>query len=138
MRNLITKAALTLATAGLLAGGLAVAVPTAALAADGCTQDSTGTLETKDGYAGRIIQLRYNPNSWCAWGRISNGRQGDHIWVDRSTDGGRTWQQLGWTTIAGATSTQRYTEAFYDGGNYVMRACGDAGFNTPITCTGWH
>ena len=41
----------------------------------------------------RIItdQALYPPSPDCSWGRISYAPRGAYIWVDRSTDLGRTW-----------------------------------------------
>ena len=83
---------------------------------------------------GRTIELRYSTEHRCAWGRIRNGSPGDDIWVDRSFDGGRTWQpQLGHREIN--TGTTQYTVAF-DDKQVLMRACGRVGLITK--CTGWY
>ncbi|WP_086824312.1 hypothetical protein [Allokutzneria sp. NRRL B-24872] len=48
------------------------------------------------------------------------------VWLDRSSDGGRTWKQMG----GGAGNTASYKHE-----NYKWRACiNDGGFK----CTGWH
>lgn len=86
-------------------------------------------------YAGRGVELRYDPKSRCAWGRIIDGQPGDHIWVDRSFDGGRTWQGLlGYNTIR--TGSSQYTTA-WDDRDVKMRACaGIPGVGNG--CTAWY
>jgi cell wall-associated NlpC family hydrolase len=84
---------------------------------------------------GRLIELRYSDASQCAWGRISNGNVADIIWVDRSSDGGATWEpQLGYTTIG--SGRDQHTNQFRDAG-VVTRACGMAGDRPDIACTDW-
>jgi hypothetical protein len=92
---------------------------------------------------GRKIELRYHPSSRCAWGRIRNGSPGDEIWVDRSNDGGHTWEpKLGAAKISGFTfPNKRYTEKYtvmFDNKNRLMRACGKAGNRAEIKCTKWY
>lgn len=85
---------------------------------------------------GRKIELRYHGSSRCAWGRISNGSPGDEIWVDRSFNGGQSWQpKLGATQIN--SGSQKYTVMYNNRGN-LMRACGKAGNRPEVRCTGWY
>ncbi|MFE7757727.1 hypothetical protein [Streptomyces sp. NPDC057429] len=37
------------------------------------------------------VELRYSPSAQCGWGRVF-GNPGTTVWVDRSSDGGSTWQ----------------------------------------------
>ncbi|MFE0257668.1 glycosyl hydrolase [Streptomyces sp. NPDC059010] len=134
------KIAATVSALAMTTGLLAMSgAATTASAADGCsTNVVTGTARSATGSKGQLFELRYNGsgNNTCAWGRVTNGAPGMHVWVDRSRDGGRTWEpQLGWREIAGGTSV--HTEAWRDPNGSVMRACGDSGYNTVITCTGW-
>ncbi len=127
------KTVASFAAAGLLAGGWLAANPSAASAADGCGQSNAKTARTASVFS-RLIELRANSNDVCAWGRISNGDPSDQVWVDRSYDGGNTWQQLSVTTIT--SGRDAFTEAFNDQG-HLMRACGKAGNRSEIACTVW-
>ncbi|MEU6389118.1 glycosyl hydrolase [Streptomyces sp. NPDC046939] len=124
-------------TTGLLAMSGAV---TTASAAEGCNTDPVlGTARSATGARGQLFELRYHGsgNNTCAWGRVTNGAVGMHVWVDRSHDGGRTWEpQLGIRRVDAGTSV--HTEAWPDRNGSLMRACGDSGDNTAITCTGWY
>ena len=127
------------AAAGLLSTAVAVAVtPSAAQAADNCTFDGPRTIATAY-VRSRGIELRANTppnrNQQCAWGRIVNGSPGDRVWVDRSWDGGNTWEQLGVETIltGGSKHTQAWNDAYKR-----MRACGHAaGYPSDVACTTW-
>ncbi|MEU2225877.1 glycosyl hydrolase [Streptomyces sp. NPDC012751] len=133
------KTAAALSAAALLSGLLTLAGAPAASAADGCNNDNGRTVRTAFGGRGQGIELRANGagDSTCAWGRIVGGAPGMHVWVDRSSDGGRTWEpQLGWREISSGGSV--WTEAWRDSNGKLMRACGDSGYNTAITCTGWY
>ncbi|MFF1518080.1 glycosyl hydrolase [Streptomyces sp. NPDC058305] len=123
----------------LMSGLFTAAGATTAGAADGCTNNSGLTQYTAFGTQGQGFELRRNGsgNNTCVWGRIVGGSPGMHIWVDRSNDGGRTWQgHLGEATITSGGSV--WTEAFADRNGQVARTCGDSGYNTPIRCTGWY
>ncbi|MCO8275821.1 hypothetical protein M1L60_35100 [Actinoplanes sp. TRM 88003] len=127
------------AAAGLLSTAVAVAVtPSPALAADGCTTTGARTIATVYTRS-RGIELRANTppnrNQQCAWGRILSGSPGDRVWVDRSWDGGDTWEQLSVTTIntGGSTFTEPWNDSFK-----LMRACGHAaGYPSQVACTRW-
>ncbi|GEM_PF-6207023 len=97
------------------------------------------TVRTEELF-GRKIELRYHSSSRCAWGRISNGSPGDEIWVDRSNNGGRTWEpKLGAAKISGPIfPNKRYTQKYtvmFDNKGRSMRACGKAGNRTKVECT---
>lgn len=80
------------------------------------------------------VELRYSPSVQCAWGRVF-GKLGTSVWVDRSTDGGATWQgKLGEATIT--SGTDAHTPEFDDHG-VLVRACADD-HNGNIHCTGWY
>ncbi|RPF33796.1 hypothetical protein [Streptomyces sp. TLI_185] len=134
------KVAATVSALVMTTGLLAMSGATTASAADGCNTDVvSGTARSATGGRGQLFELRYNGSgtNTCAWGRVTNGSPGMHVWVDRSSDGGRTWEpQLGWREIDAGTSV--HTEAWRDSNGKLMRACGDSGYNTPITCTGWY
>ncbi|QNP74210.1 C40 family peptidase [Streptomyces roseirectus] len=84
---------------------------------------------------GRLIELRYSDSTECGWGRISRGGVGDHIWVDRSADGGAHWEsQLGHTTITDGQDV--HTVQWRDSG-VVMRACGSVAGQPDVVCTTW-
>ena len=137
----------SVAAAVLLTGAVLAGTPQAAQAADPWTCPSGGnpavwnpdliiTPQPARFISGRKIELRYHTSTRCAWGRISNGVAGDQVWVDWSTNGGRDWRQLGVKSI-GSGGTQVYTTAFNDY-QVKMRACGNAGSPTNLTCTDWY
>jgi hypothetical protein len=135
------KLAATVSALAMTTGLLAMSgAGTTASAADGCnTNVVTGTARSATGARGQLFELRYNGSgtNTCAWGRVTNGFVGMHVWVDRSSDGGRTWEpQLGIRRVDAGTSV--HTEAWRDSNGKLMRACGDSGDGTAITCTGWY
>lgn len=135
-----TRAAVLVATATLLTGlGGTVAATSAAAAgtsaAGSCTFAHAKTVKTAK-VDSINIQLRYSTSTRCAWGRIYNADPGDKVWVDRSSNGGRTWDgPLSLTTVRSGSDT--HTASRYDGG-YVMRACGWNDSTHHIKCTGWY
>jgi transcriptional regulator with XRE-family HTH domain len=58
----------------------------------------------------------------AAWARISGARFGDRVWMDWSSDGGRSWVQCGPFPVGAGTGTSR---AHDTGPNWLFRACGD-------------
>ncbi|MGA5552794.1 hypothetical protein [Streptomyces pseudogriseolus] len=85
---------------------------------------------------GRTVELRCNGTTACAWGGVSGGTVGDEVWVDRSSDGGETWEPvLGHTTVT--SGGDAYTTQWMDDG-LVMRACGTNGKGGTVACTGWY
>jgi hypothetical protein len=134
-----TKTAAVASAVAMTAGLLAMAGSTTASAADGCNNNNGRTVQEAIGARGQGIELRVNGSgdNTCAWGRIVVGAVGMHVWVDRSSDGGRTWEpQLGWREIESGGSV--WTEAWRDRNGQLMRACGDSGYNTTIHCTKWY
>lgn len=91
--------------------------------------DKVGTVDT----VGSVV-LRYNPTARCAWA-VGSGGAVASIYIDRSSDGGRTWQgRLGERSLG--TSNSTYTGVFNDSYPYVVRAC----IVSPADlyhCTGW-
>ncbi|MEY9926289.1 hypothetical protein ABH926_000911 [Catenulispora sp. GP43] len=146
-----TLAAVSCAALAVLAGPASAAVPTMAspaapsiataapARADSCDNGdpsgNTDAVTVRTATAGSAtVELRYSPGIQCAWGRVF-GKAGTSVWVDRSTDGGSTWQgRLGLATIT--SGTDAHTTEFDDHG-VLVRACADAG-NGDIHCTGWY
>jgi len=91
----------------------------------------------KGGGVTAVIELRYNPAVRCAWALFTGpGFLGGGVWMDRSTDGGRTWDNgsmlgLRYPNTAGSW----HTGVFNDSYPYVMRACGKN--INEIRCTAW-
>lgn len=133
------KVAATVSALAMTTGLLAMSAAAPASAADGCnTNVVSGTAAAATGARGQFFELRFNGrgDNTCAWGRVTNGAIGMHVWVDRSSNGGRTWEpQLGLRRVDAGTSV--HTEAWRDRNGQVMRACGDSGDGTAITCTAW-
>lgn len=100
---------------------------------DGTAPDTTGAYTAESvTLFGRSIELRYNPNTRTAWGRIENGSPGDEVWVNRSSCPD--------TVIARAYIYSGYTEAYttqWDDAGFTMRACGRAYNRSTISCTTW-
>ncbi|MFI6486614.1 glycosyl hydrolase [Streptomyces sp. NPDC050564] len=132
------KVAATVSALMMTTGLLAMAGSTTASAADGCNNNGR-TVQEAIGARGQGIELRVNGSGDgpCAWGRIVVGAVGMHVWVDRSSDGGRTWEpQLGRREIESGGSV--WTEVWRSRNGQLMRACGDSGYNTTIHCTKWY
>lgn len=88
---------------------------------------------------GRRIALHLSDADAMAWGSIDNGTTGDSIWLDRTWDGGPTWDGLlGKASIPGTwTGTRTLMYNLADPSHHargMIRACGDAG---GIQCTEW-
>lgn len=87
----------------------------------------------------RVVELHVDDVDGMAWASIDNGQLNDSTWIDRSWDGGSTWDGLlgkAWipSTWTG-TRTLMYNMA--DPSNHrraVVRACGDA---NGVVCTNW-
>jgi predicted alpha-1,6-mannanase (GH76 family) len=88
---------------------------------------------------GRLVELHVDDVDGMAWASIDNGVTNDSVWLDRSWDGGNTWDGLlgqAWipTTWTG-TRTLMYNLG--DPVNHrrgMVRACGDA---NGVMCTPW-
>ena len=125
-----------------------------AVEAEGCPSPASVSSRAKSGGAetlyNRLIELRYDPNTRCAWGRIQNGSAGDSVWVDRSSDkrNATDLSKYGGRATIAAGSTSAFTpQAFSDKGVYMracgnkgvyMRACGKASNRSTIVCTPWY
>ncbi len=88
---------------------------------------------------GRVIELHVSDPDGMAWASIDNGVLNDSVWIDRSWDGGTTWDGLlGKAWIPGAwTGTRTLMYNMYDPSDHrraVVRACGDA---QGVVCTNW-
>lgn len=111
---------------------LAVTYASTAEAADNCTFNNPRTIATVT-VRSRNYELRAG-NNHCAWGRILNASPGDYVWVDRSSDGGRHWEQLSITRVD--TGGSAHTDVFNDLNPLQMRACGHAGgYPSEVACT---
>ena len=79
------------------------------------------------GIQGRLVRLSIDDTDRTAFADISNGDPADEVWVDRSWDGGRSWDgKLGRTGIprAGVTATTTQWNLQRDAATSVVRACG--------------
>ncbi|TDV47801.1 glycoside hydrolase family 76 protein [Actinophytocola oryzae] len=88
---------------------------------------------------GRRLVLHVSDVDGMAWGSIDNGVPGDSVWLDRSWDGGRTWEGLlGKASVPSTwTGTRTLMYNISDPRNHergVLRACGDA---AGVACTDW-
>ncbi|MFG3343692.1 DUF2690 domain-containing protein [Streptomyces sp. NPDC048018] len=130
-----------LSTATLLLGfggaaTAAQAAPAPAPAAALACSTSNATSPKTASVDGIFIELRYSTSSRCAWGRITHADPGDKVWVDRSSNGGSSWEgPLGMTTVQ--TGSDTHTPAYNDAG-YTMRACAWNDTTGNIRCTGWY
>ena len=128
-------------------GGMGVAnastLPTGASATstlagycDGKSPASIGDATTARSATGEVtMQLRFSGSYQCGWARVINGHPGSQLWVDRTSDGGKTWQPwLGLTQVH--TGTSNYT-AMYDDTGTLERACGNWANTGPTVCTTW-
>ncbi|HEY3869084.1 MAG TPA: glycoside hydrolase family 76 protein [Actinocrinis sp.] len=88
---------------------------------------------------GRVIELHVDDVDGMAWASIDDGQLNDSVWIDRSWDGGNTWDGLlGQASIpSGWTGTRTLMYNMYDPSDHaraVVRACGDA---NGVVCTQW-
>ncbi|MEW2516716.1 glycoside hydrolase family 76 protein [Actinacidiphila alni] len=88
---------------------------------------------------GRRIELHVSDTDGMAWASIDDGQLNDSVWLDRSWDGGTTWDGLlGKASIPSTwTGTRTLMYNLYDPTNHrraVLRACGDA---QGVACTDW-
>jgi len=88
---------------------------------------------------GRVLRLHASDPDGMAWASIDNGVAGDSVWLDRSWDGGATWEPLlGKASIPGGwTGTRTLMYNLTDPGHHrrgLVRACGDA---QGVACTNW-
>lgn len=88
---------------------------------------------------GRRLELHVSDADDMAWASIDGGVTGDSVWLDRSWDGGATWDGLlGKAAIPGTwTGTRTLMYNITDPRNHrrgLVRACGDA---AAVGCTDW-
>ncbi|WP_037627607.1 glycoside hydrolase family 76 protein [Streptomyces aureus] len=88
---------------------------------------------------GRLLRLHVDDADGMAWASIDSAGRDDAVWLDRSWDGGATWDGLLGKASVPATWTGTRTLMYnlYDPGNHrrgLLRACGDA---QGVTCTSW-
>jgi rhamnogalacturonyl hydrolase YesR len=88
---------------------------------------------------GRRLELHVSDADDMAWASIDSGVTGDSVWLDRSWDGGATWEGLlGKASIPSSwTGTRTLMYNITDPRNHrrgLVRACGDA---AGVGCTNW-
>jgi hypothetical protein len=88
---------------------------------------------------GRRIELHISDADGMGWASIDVGGTGDSVWLDRSWDGGSTWDGLlGKASIPSTwTGTRTLMYNLYDPEHHkrgLLRACGDA---NGVVCTDW-
>jgi hypothetical protein len=94
---------------------------------------------------GGTLQVRFTDGvpgvPWCSWGRIFGAQEGAYVWMDRTHNRGATWEGPLYTKRLGRGYTQGYTLTVSlgtrDVPNTMVRTCGSAGKDRPITCTAW-
>src|ERR1700712_4110373 len=87
----------------------------------------------------RRISLHLSDADAMAWASIDNGAGGDSVWLDRTWDGGATWDGLlGKASVPGTwTGTRTLMYNLADPSHHrrgMIRACGDA---AGVQCTDW-
>ncbi|MDH6218101.1 glycoside hydrolase family 76 protein [Streptomyces pseudovenezuelae] len=88
---------------------------------------------------GRRVELHVSDADDMAWASIDNAVTGDSVWLDRSWDGGATWEGLlGKASVPSSwTGTRTLMYNVTDPRNHrrgLIRACGDA---AGVGCTNW-
>jgi rhamnogalacturonyl hydrolase YesR len=88
---------------------------------------------------GRRVELHVSDADDMAWASIDGGVTGDSVWLDRSWDGGATWDGLlGKASIPSTwTGTRTLMYNITDPRDHkrgLVRACGDA---AAVSCTNW-
>ncbi|GAB3439887.1 glycoside hydrolase family 76 protein [Actinophytocola sediminis] len=94
------------------------------------------------GLSGRTLVLHLGDGDPMGWAAIDQSRPGDEVWLDRSFDGGATWEgRLGATTApagVGGWRTQMYNnDDWANRGVGALRACGRAVDTGAVGCTQW-
>lgn len=110
-------------------------------AADQASSDRIAVTTALDD---RVLQLHFADADPMGWAVVDHSRPGDRVWLDRSFDGGATWDggaQLGLTTApsgVGGWRTQMYNNDDWNNrGVGALRACGSAIDTGRIACTPW-
>ncbi|MDA3626408.1 glycosyl hydrolase [Saccharopolyspora sp. WRP15-2] len=91
---------------------------------------------------GRTIGLHVDDGNAMGWATIDDASAGDEIWLDRSFDGGKTWDgRLGVTEAPegnpGWRSQMYNVDDWANRGIGALRACGKAADRPEIACTQW-
>ncbi|MFJ7626823.1 glycoside hydrolase family 76 protein [Streptomyces sp. NPDC097595] len=148
-RAALVGAVLTTLSALLVGAVPAAAAPEAAVCNKYCDardpalspQDRIPVTATVDS---RTISLHFDDTDAMGWGSLDNGGAGDHVWLDRSMDGGRTWasgSRLGDTAVPSGGRgwrTQMYNvDDWNTQGVGALRACGQPAGGGAIACTPW-
>ncbi|MFB6726585.1 glycoside hydrolase family 76 protein [Kribbella sp. NPDC056345] len=145
MRSLLVALALLGTTLAVPTAAQAQAVPLAQVCSVSCdtldpsrAQEETFPVPEKV-INGRRVVLHVSDKDSMAWGSIDNGVTNDAVWLDRSWDGGATWEGLlGKASIpSGWTGTRTLMYNLADPGGHrrgMIRACGDA---AGVDCTAW-
>lgn len=139
----------TFLAAAIMAAGLLIVPPEAHAATTVCflscdTLDPSRTGQEifpvpEKNLNGRRLILHVSDVDGMAWGSVDNGVTGDAVWLDRSWDGGSTWEGLlGKASIPSTwTGTRTLMYNISDPRNHhrgLVRACGDA---NGVGCTEW-
>ncbi len=145
MRSLLVVLALLGTTLAVPTAAQAQLVPLAQVCSASCdtldpsrAQEETFPVPEKV-INGRRVVLHVSDKDSMAWGSIDNGVTNDAVWLDRSWDGGATWEGLlGKASIpSGWTGTRTLMYNLADPGAHrrgMIRACGDA---AGVDCTAW-
>ncbi|GAA3533069.1 glycoside hydrolase family 76 protein [Amycolatopsis ultiminotia] len=88
---------------------------------------------------GRVVRLHAADPDGMAWASVDDGQPGDSVWLDRSWDGGGSWDGLlGKAAVPDAgTGTRTLMYNLTDPVTHrrgLLRACGDA---QGVACTAW-
>jgi predicted alpha-1,6-mannanase (GH76 family) len=146
----------TIAMAAVVAG-TAVARPQAASAADPVVETivcdtycdgrdaATATSDRLGGTAdlrGRRFVAHVSDTDAMAWASVEGAVTGDEVWIDRSFDGGRSWDgRLGNATVPADAPAARTAMFNLDDpagrGVGILRACGRVVDDGGIACTAW-
>jgi len=148
------RSALSLAALFLAVGCQAVATEEADDSADSTADFSTdgdgndpqgasgGRVAASSEVWGRRIELHLSDADGAGWASIENGEAKDEAWLDRSFDGGKTWDgRVGKTKIPSGQHAWRTLMYEIDAPAKrlvgALRACGKASDRGEIACTSW-
>ncbi|WP_306326193.1 hypothetical protein [Streptomyces venezuelae] len=97
----------------------------------GPTTDATATVR---GFATVELRSGKKDGRWYGWARTATTYYKYGVWIDRSTDGGRTWD--GTRGYVHADGGQEYTSMSYWPDGTWLRACVNVE-GIELKCTGW-